>query len=155
MVNGTATEPQKNLIRLLATERGLDLQTIEAGFEDMTKAIASDFIKFLKGITATSPAQRVQIVEAGFYKLDKKYFEVRESKAGRLYAVEIFKNKYGKVVAEFAPGVVRLLKPENLLTLDEAKAFGKETGSCCICRRELTKQDSIDAGIGPVCAARF
>ncbi|GAA0955750.1 hypothetical protein GCM10009560_79550 [Nonomuraea longicatena] len=155
MVNGTATEPQKNLIRLLAVERGLDLQTIEAGFEDMTKSLASDFIKFLKGLAATNPAKPVQIVEAGFYKLGEKYFEVRESKAGRLYAVEIYQSASGGATSDYAPGIVRLLKPENLLTLDEAKVFGKETGSCCICRRELTNPESIESGIGPVCASRF
>jgi hypothetical protein len=36
-----------------------------------------------------------------------------------------------------------------------AVAHGQRTGNCCICNRELTNHASIDAGVGPVCAARF
>lgn len=36
-----------------------------------------------------------------------------------------------------------------------AEAYGKRTGQCCICGRELTNEGSIDAGIGPICAKRF
>lgn len=36
-----------------------------------------------------------------------------------------------------------------------AQAYGLRTGSCCICSRELTNKESIDLGIGPICAGRF
>jgi len=36
-----------------------------------------------------------------------------------------------------------------------AEAYGKETGVCCICSRTLTNQESIDRGIGPICAEKF
>jgi hypothetical protein len=36
-----------------------------------------------------------------------------------------------------------------------AVAYGRRTGSCCICARELTNHDSIERGIGPICAERF
>lgn len=32
--------------------------------------------------------------------------------------------------------------------------YGKELGACSICNRELTNNDSIEAGIGPVCAQK-
>lgn len=32
---------------------------------------------------------------------------------------------------------------------------GKLTGRCAICARKLTDDDSVDRGIGPVCAAKF
>lgn len=38
---------------------------------------------------------------------------------------------------------------------NEAVAYGKRTGECCICSRTLTNHASIDAGIGPICAERF
>lgn len=44
------------------------------------------------------------------------------------------------------------LTPEMLLKLENAKRWGRKTGSCCCCGRLLTKKESIDAGIGPVCA---
>lgn len=36
-----------------------------------------------------------------------------------------------------------------------AKAFGLRTGSCSCCGRTLTKGESIDLGIGPICASKF
>ena len=36
-----------------------------------------------------------------------------------------------------------------------AVAYGRETGSCSCCGRELTDPVSIAAGIGPICAGRF
>lgn len=39
--------------------------------------------------------------------------------------------------------------------LAEAQRLGKLTGRCCSCGRELTDPASIEAGIGPICAAKF
>jgi hypothetical protein len=36
-----------------------------------------------------------------------------------------------------------------------AIAYGRETGSCSVCGAELTAEDSVEAGIGPICAANF
>ena len=39
--------------------------------------------------------------------------------------------------------------------LNAAKAYGQKTGRCSCCGRELTNHDSIEAGIGPICAENF
>lgn len=39
--------------------------------------------------------------------------------------------------------------------LQAAMRFGKMTGRCCSCGRELTDPASIEAGIGPICATKF
>lgn len=36
-----------------------------------------------------------------------------------------------------------------------AEAYGKMTGHCCICNRELTNEESVERGIGPICAMKF
>ena len=36
-----------------------------------------------------------------------------------------------------------------------AEAYGKQTGHCCICSRELTDPQSVARGIGPICASKF
>ena len=36
-----------------------------------------------------------------------------------------------------------------------AEAFGKKFGRCSICSRTLTDPESIEKGIGPICASRF
>jgi hypothetical protein len=39
--------------------------------------------------------------------------------------------------------------------LASAVAYGKKTGNCSCCGRELTKHNSIEKGIGPICAERW
>lgn len=39
--------------------------------------------------------------------------------------------------------------------LAAAVAYGKATGRCCVCSTELTNPESVDAGIGPICASKF
>ena len=39
--------------------------------------------------------------------------------------------------------------------VEAAKAYGKLTGSCSCCGRELSDPVSIEAGIGPVCATKW
>lgn len=39
--------------------------------------------------------------------------------------------------------------------LAEAVSHGKRTGHCAICSRKLTDPESVDRGIGPVCATKF
>jgi hypothetical protein len=69
--------------------------------------------------------------------------------SGRLYAKVL---RGGRFV--FAPGKIYELKPENRMTLDDAAAFGKLYGQCCVCGRTLTDEVSIANGIGPVCAGK-
>lgn len=39
--------------------------------------------------------------------------------------------------------------------LAAAVRFGRETGQCACCGRQLTKHESIKRGVGPICAARW
>ena len=39
--------------------------------------------------------------------------------------------------------------------LDSAVAYGRKTGNCAMCGRDLTKHESIERGVGPICAERF
>lgn len=54
----------------------------------------------------------------------------------------------------YAGLATRFVKAEEKMTLEEAKKFGALYGVCCQCGRTLTKQESIDAGIGPICAGK-
>lgn len=60
-----------------------------------------------------------------------------------------------EVTFEYAPGVVRDLGEDTLMPLEDAKKFGRLYGVCLVCGRVLTNEDSIEAGIGPVCGQRF
>ena len=39
--------------------------------------------------------------------------------------------------------------------LAQAVAYGRQTGSCSCCGRELTDPVSVERGIGPICASKF
>jgi hypothetical protein len=79
---------------------------------------------------------------------------------GAIYIKEVRGDYLGKVIGGklFAASACT---PEHKATLNkvaadpaaEARAYGKETGTCCCCGRELTDPVSIANGIGPICAA--
>ena len=48
----------------------------------------------------------------------------------------------------------RLPKNAIRMNLEEAAKFGAIYGFCCVCGRTLTKEESIAAGIGPICAGK-
>lgn len=86
------------------------------------------------------------------------YYVVVESQEGRLYA-----KKFNEDTRrwEYAKGAIQMLRDVQQLgswsevDLDQAKEFGRAFGVCMICGRRLTNPDSIEAGIGPVCAGRM
>lgn len=66
----------------------------------------------------------------------------------------------GEVTLWSRPGVdnaaVRgLLEEVDGAPLATAIKFGRASGRCCSCGRDLTDPDSIAAGIGPICATKF
>lgn len=48
----------------------------------------------------------------------------------------------------------RFVRNSEKMSLEQAVAFGKLYGFCCVCGRTLTDERSIEAGIGPVCAGK-
>jgi hypothetical protein len=55
---------------------------------------------------------------------------------------------------EYTPGAMRTLKPEWRMSIEEAKQFGALYGTCVRCSRTLTKEESIERAMGPVCAGK-
>lgn len=74
--------------------------------------------------------------------------------SGNLYA-KVLRVLDGGAVFDYDAGAIRRIRPEWRMTLEEAAEFGRATGVCCCCGRELTNPASIEAGIGPICAAKF
>lgn len=115
--------------------------------------------------TQDVPVQRVKHrAEEGMYRKSGSIYRVVKAVhgSGLTYAQRLTetasinaKNGKPKFKWEMARGFVFELRTEHLLSLDAAKEFGKLYGTCCVCGRILTNPDSISAGIGPVCAAKF
>jgi hypothetical protein len=92
------------------------------------------------------------ILEDTLYKVgDDIYKTTRSRGSGFLYAKLL--DKYG--TWQYTPGAMRNITPENRMTLEEAKQYGRTTGTCCQCGAKLTNEASIEAGIGPICAQRW
>lgn len=97
-------------------------------------------------------------LEPGIYQRDGAIFKVQAAIHGsnHLYAKRlIVPEGGGKGRFEYEKGAVSRLQPEDRLSLADAKAFGAIYGVCCVCGALLTNEDSIEAGIGPVCAGKL
>lgn len=88
----------------------------------------------------------------GWFSMGGKIYKVQQSQSsGHLYA-KVLETTGGWV---FAPGKIKELTEDHRLTAAEAAKYGKLYGVCCICGRVLTNEESIEAGIGPICAGRI
>jgi hypothetical protein len=128
-------------------------------------------------------AQTLADLEAGMYRLGDEIYKVQrnvvQGDGSKAYAkcltaqdecrecdgAEVYHNSdtgYSSLPHKFSPkwkfeyvqGAIHRIRPEMRMSLDEAKAFGKVYGTCCVCGRTLTNETSIEEGIGPICGGR-
>ena len=102
---------------------------------------------------AEAPANPV--TEQGVYERDGIVYRVKRSQAGRLYA-----SRYNPEGARgdrfvYASGAVYRLSADDRISLERAKELGAQWSQCCVCGRDLSATESVEAGIGPVCAGRI
>lgn len=132
-----------------ALELGRDLW--RAGAFD--KSAASAVIDALKAAPRLTPQRDTEPPE-GMHLLDGVIHKVQRSGTGNLYAKALLEDG-GDWVFEYIPGAIKNLSEATVMDLEQAKEFGALYGTCCVCSRTLTNEESIEAGIGPVCAGRF
>lgn len=155
----TATPAQTGFISTLIAERdwsGLNVPNIEAKLEEgLTKTEASTLISLL--LECPKQALKAPVkAEAGFYVLGELVYRVQPAKStGNLYAKVLKTSVFGKATWEYAPGMVTKLAEAPKLTLEAASSMGHHYGVCVVCGRTLTAEESVEAGIGPVCAGRI
>lgn len=123
-----------------------------------------------------APAVTVEPLELAFQKAreaDLKYITVRlaefvfspakagSSNPGAIYVKEgsVYLGKIlgGKFLAsrDCTPDKTTRILAVAANPGEEARAYGRLTGTCSCCGRELTDPKSIAAGIGPICANNF
>lgn len=137
-----ASLKQVGFIKSLVSERGY-AEAIEFGA--LTSADASALITKLLAMPTAGGVN-----EEGMYRRGDEIFRIQRSlETGNFYAkkLDVVEMKF-----IYAPGAVKFLSVKDKMTLDEAKAFGVETGFCCVCAKFLTDPKSVANGIGPVCA---
>lgn len=141
-----ATDRQVSFIQTLLKERVWE-QAV-----DVSVLSSKDASGLIDNLLKAPKDKAKVVVEIGIYQNDKgDIYRVQPSRqTGRLYAKKlVFTGGW-----EYESGAIYRLKPEQKWTLEQAKAFGAETGLCCVCGAFLTDPNSVAEGIGPVCAKR-
>jgi hypothetical protein len=97
-------------------------------------------------------------IEDGMYLMDGQVYKVQHAVhgSGKQYAKRLVPNDPGeRAIFEYAPGIIRKIRPEHQMTMDQAKEWGALYGTCVRCGRTLTAEDSIERMMGPICATKF
>jgi hypothetical protein len=130
-----------------------DARAVDVSGEGFTKLLAA-FVK--AGAKLKYPALTFENVT---FKPAKKYPGSLYVTGGRRFESAY----YGKVSPEgryspsrdATPAIIEEVKRIGADPLGAAVAHGLKTGNCACCGRELTVEESVERGIGPVCYARF
>lgn len=107
------------------------------------------------GRQAQAPANPV--TEVGMYlNAEGVAYRVKRSQAGRLYASRFVPEAQARADRfVYEGGAVYRLDASMRMTLEQAKALGARYSQCCVCGRDLSAEQSVEAGIGPICAGRL
>ena len=150
--NKPATEKQIRYLEALRASK--DIDTMGPIPADLTVGKASEAIEWLKARPYAVKAEPVIVrpTEPGMYAATAdttRIFRVKQAKVSRkLYAVELIDGAWEFTSWTNVPELSRM-------TPEQARFYGRQTGRCVICQRELTDPQSVVAGIGPVCAGRL
>lgn len=154
----TATTKQRTYITALLCERdtsGTGYENWTPDWDQSTPAMASAVISVLTALPRRKPTDRevIPAPEPGMY---------HGHEAGTVYRVYYGQQAERNLVKQLtddgyvyrgsAAKWAGMIGPR--MTQDEARELGRTTGRCCVCDRTLTDPESVDAGIGPICAVR-
>lgn len=156
-----ATYRQVKYIRSLTTQHDWSqngttgatiTEVLQGGCPDRVAASAA--ITYLLGC---DPVSRPKAA-TGYYRHGDTVYAVVNSRSrpGAVYAKRlVIRGTRGHWV--YARGVARDLAAAGLtpLSLSEAARLGHQFGVCVCCGRTLTDPQSVERGIGPVCAKRL
>tara|TARA_R110000737_G_scaffold1247_2_gene3654 strand:- start:3361 stop:4053 length:693 start_codon:yes stop_codon:yes gene_type:complete len=119
----------------------VDLSNVVAMFNKAHEAIKTPKFRFEDLVISRAPDTGAN-AGALYVKVDGEYMgKVKEGKFfGIRFTPEDTLSKLQKIAES---------------PLSAAVAYGRRTGACACCGRELTVHASIERGIGPICAERF
>lgn len=152
-----ATEGQKRFITSLNSQLSSPILT-ETDISKITFAEVNNTLDMLKSKIANErnapkATKAATVITPGIYRNEEsgEIFKVYKARGGsHLLCKKMIDDEfvYQGAANRFIRGCVRV-------SIDEAKEYGRRTGSCMICSRELTNPESITNGIGPICASKF
>lgn len=160
-----ATQKQFDFIKSLLTDKEIDPITAnavqacreQAQAGTFTAKQASGLIDVLKGMPRKQTPVADAELEAGMYRVGNDVYKVYRAVhgSGKMCAKILVVDAEAKTGRfEYKGLASRFVRADQRMTLDQAKEFGQIYGVCCKCGATLTDEDSIAAGIGPVCASK-
>jgi hypothetical protein len=119
----------------------VDLSNVVAMFNKAHEAIKTPKFRFEDLVISRAPDTGAN-AGALYVKVDGDYMD--KVKEGKFFGIR------------FTPeDTLSKLQKIAESPLSAAVAYGRRTGACACCGRELTVHASIERGIGPICAERF
>lgn len=155
-----ASDKQLAFIARLAGEKELDA-------DSRAKVLAAVEAKSLSGKGASATIEKLLAlpratveavaIEAGVYTDGTTIFRVYLGQnSGRMLAARAIKHDDGTAEFDYAGQADRFVTAAfRKMSIEEAAAWGKATGTCIVCARRLDVPESVDRGIGPVCFAKM
>lgn len=156
-IQSPATEKQINfLVKLLAEKIEDPAKSLDAikwvHEHKLSKALASEKISEYMAMPSVRTAfSSTSELDEGMYRMNDEIFKVYRTQAGHLTTKQLIEGCFEYTGRK----PLHSLTAEHRMSLVEAQEYGRITGICCNCGRKLTNEESIAAGIGPICASRF
>lgn len=158
-----ATEKQVGYIRDMTERKVMPEATRELLRETLVKGItfekASKIIPHLKKFAWAPKEPKERAADGMYWMPGHGIYRVQTApnsdfRVAKKLVVTDLGNGKKKGRFERQDHMVYKLKPEHRMTEEEAAKYGALYGFCIVCGRTLTHEDSIAAGIGPVCASK-
>lgn len=164
-----ATEPQKRFAFQLTRTRevlkeyaDISNDVLETKIGQMSKAEISSYIdKMQRQPERLKVVERRGEVKDGIYQMpDGTIYKVQKAiyGSGNQYAKRLVVTQNGEVSTisfVYEPNGISRIRPEYAISKEEAEKFGRLYGVCVLCGRTLTDENSIAAGIGPICSGKM
>lgn len=115
--------------------------------------------RLIAKVTELRKARPAVGIEDGMYLLDGEIYKVQHAVHGsgnqyaKRFVPPVTEGERGTF--DYAPGMVRQLRPEHRMTIDQAREYGALYGTCIRCGKVLTKEVSIERAMGDICAGKI
>ena len=154
-----ASEKQVNFVKSLVDQKGADAPD----YDTLTKSQASGLIEdLLNQPNAPKGEDEKDSIPAGRYAITGEdgttdFYKVDKPEQGKWAGWTFVKIQLGNDEQRLSQANQKsvLEKIEAAGPKEAAVRYGRELGQCAMCGSDLTNPDSIEAGIGPICATKF
>lgn len=161
-ITNPATDKQLDYIRVLVDQKYPTVERAQyLDFLDnavISKSRASEIITLLKtlpNVFTQETETHAEDVEVGLYLVDGVAYKVKRAVygSGYLYACPWSEALQG--FGEKEAGAIRKIRASHRMTVEQAGPYGLAMSACAHCGRDLTDEDSIARGLGPICAGKY